>query len=67
MSVRNSVRIRLRFTGTTEVLVGFYVMVSGFIGIRNERTENSRHVTWALAGQPATIRSHFTNTSDQSR
>ena len=34
MSVRNSVRIRPRFTGTTGVLVGFYVMVSGFIGIR---------------------------------
>ena len=38
MSVRNSVRIRPRFTGTTGVLIGFYVMVSGFIliGIRNE-------------------------------
>ena len=38
MSIRNSVRIRPRFTGTTGVLVvvGSYVMVSGFIGIRNE-------------------------------
>ena len=36
VSLRNSVRILPRFTGTTGVLVGFYVMVSGFIGIRNE-------------------------------
>ena len=36
MSVRNSVRIRPRFTGTTGVLVGFCVIVSGFIGIKNE-------------------------------
>ena len=36
MSVRNSVRMRPRFTGTTGVLVGFYVMVFGFIGTRNE-------------------------------
>ena len=35
-SVRNSVCIRPRFTGTTGALVGFYVMVSGFIRIRNE-------------------------------
>ena len=43
MSVRNSVRIRPRLTGTTGVLVGFYVVVSGFIGIRNE--EQKIHVT----------------------
>ena len=36
MSLRNSVRIWPRFTGTTGVLVGFHVVVSGFIGIRNE-------------------------------
>ena len=36
MSVRYSISIRPRFTGTTGVLVGFYVMASGFIGITSK-------------------------------